>query len=66
MDEDSDYKANEHDFSKLESDVPKNDISTTRVRYYMLALACFLCFGNYFVYDNPSILQTQIQDVIII
>ncbi len=52
------------DFSELETDNEgQNDISKTNVRYYMLSLACFLCFGNYFIYDNPSALQTQLEDV---
>jgi hypothetical protein len=52
------------DFSELETDdQAKNDISKTRIRYYMLFLACFLCFGNYFIYDNPSALQTQLEEV---
>lgn len=56
-----------NDFSELDKeDSNKNDISKTRVRYYMLFLACFLCFGNYFIYDNPSALQTQLEDVNII
>eukprot|EP00042_Codosiga_hollandica_P049859 m.586226 g.586226 ORF g.586226 m.586226 type:complete len:517 (-) comp57975_c0_seq9:2945-4495(-) len=33
-------------------------------RYLFLILICFLCFGNYFVYDNPAALQPQfIQDM---
>ena len=52
------------DYSELETDEKsKNDISKTRIRYYMLGLACFLCFGNYFIYDNPSALQTQLESV---
>lgn len=42
----------------------RKDISHTRTRYLVLILACFLCFGNYFIYGIPSALQTQIQDVI--
>lgn len=59
----SEYEAK--DYSELETDDKSaNDISKTRIRYYMLFLACFLCFGNYFIYDNPSALQTQLEDVI--
>jgi hypothetical protein len=55
------------DFTLLETDEKSNDdISKTNIRYYMLFLACFLCFGNYFIYDNPSALQTQLEDVIFI
>jgi len=53
------------DFTLFENeDKSKDDISKTNIRYYMLFLACFLCFGNYFIYDNPSALQTQLEDVI--
>ena len=51
-------------YSEFSEDNHKDDISKTRVRYYMLIFACFLCFGNYFIYDNPSALQTQLEDVI--
>lgn len=40
------------------------DISKTKFRYLILLLACFLCFGSYFIYDNPSALQAQLQEVI--
>jgi hypothetical protein len=40
-----------------------HDISGTKVRYCVLALACMLCFGSYFVYDNPSALAPQLMDV---
>lgn len=42
---------------------PINDISKTNIRYLMLFFACFLCFGNYYIYDNPSALQPEIMDV---
>jgi hypothetical protein len=57
---------NDRDISNLVEDDGKYDISKTKTRYVMLFLACFLCFGNYFIYDNPSALETQIEDVIII
>ena len=41
----------------------KIDISKTIARYYMLFLACFLCFGLYFIYDNPSALAPQLKAV---
>ncbi|OMJ85518.1 hypothetical protein SteCoe_13130 [Stentor coeruleus] len=44
-----------------ESFNPK-DLSKTKFRYLILLLACFLCFGSYFIYDNPSALQTQLQE----
>jgi hypothetical protein len=37
------------------------DISRTKTRFYMLFLACLLCIGSYFVYDNPAALETQLQ-----
>ena len=39
------------------------DPSTTSIRFYMLFLACMLCIGSYFVYDNPAALETQIKTV---
>ncbi len=33
-------------------------------RFLFLFLICFLCFGNYFVYDNPAALQDQFEKVI--
>ena len=32
-------------------------------RFMFLIFICFLCFGNYYVYDNPAALQAQFQDV---
>lgn len=32
-------------------------------RYFMLALMCFLSFGSYYVYDNPTALQDSIESV---
>lgn len=46
-------------------EVPKKnklDMRFTRWRWVMLCFASLVCFGNYFVYDNPSALQTQIED----
>lgn len=42
------------------------DPTKTRLRYLVLSLASAVCFGSYFVYDNPSALQTQLQDVSLI
>lgn len=44
----------------------KVDISRSRLRFLMLGFACMLCFGSYFIYDNPSALQTQLMDVSVI
>ena len=40
------------------------DPTKTSTRYAILALASSVCFGSYFVFDNPSALQTQLQEVI--
>jgi hypothetical protein len=32
-------------------------------RYLFLSMLCFLCFGNYFIYDNPAALQDQFEKV---
>lgn len=40
------------------------DISKKKVRFVVLGLSSFLCFGSYFIYDNPSALQVQLMDVI--
>lgn len=42
------------------------DQKSTKKRYLVLTLACFLCFGNYFVYDNPSPLQPEFMSVLFI
>ena len=39
------------------------DPSTTNKRFYMLFLACLLCIGSYFAYNNPAALETQIEEV---
>ncbi|KAF9973677.1 hypothetical protein BGZ73_003044 [Actinomortierella ambigua] len=33
----------------------------SRIRWFILMLSCFLLFGNYFAYDNPAALNTQLQ-----
>ena len=64
MDSSTEYIPPDHEISKLIPEDPtKPDISKTSVRYYMLFLACFLCFGNYFIYDNPSALAPQLKKV---
>ena len=37
------------------------DMRFTRWRWVMVFFASMVCFGNYFIYDNPSALQTQIE-----
>ena len=65
MEDSEEYFQKDHDdVEKLDTDDGKVDISKTNVRYYMLFLACFLCFGNYFIYDNPAALQPQLESVI--
>ena len=39
------------------------DIIKTNFRFFVLALALSLNLGSYFVYDNPAVLQTELQDV---
>lgn len=41
----------------------EKDLTKTRLRFVILALTSLMSFGSYFVYDNPSALQTQLQDV---
>lgn len=48
---------------KSEPDTGVYDISKKKVRFVVLALSSFLCFGSYFIYDNPSALQVQLEDV---
>ena len=43
----------------------KDDISKTNIRFYMLFLACLITLGDYFIYDNPAALETQVKSVII-
>ena len=40
----------------------KVDLSQTNLRYVVVLLAVLLCFGIYFIYDNPSALQPQLMD----
>ena len=42
------------------------DLTQTKWRYVSLVLASFMCFGSYFVYDNPAALQTQLESVLFI
>lgn len=39
------------------------DISKTSTRFYMLFLACFLCFGCYLAYDSPTSIQNELEEV---
>lgn len=39
------------------------DISKTSTRFYMLFLACFLCFGYYLAYDSPTAIQKELENV---
>jgi hypothetical protein len=39
------------------------DLRKTRLRFLILFFSSFVSFGSYFVYDNPSALETQLQDV---
>lgn len=35
----------------------------TNTRFSFLFLACFICIGSYFIYDNPAALEGQILEV---
>lgn len=37
---------------------------TTKWRWLMLFFACTFLVGNYFCFDNPSVLQNQMEDVL--
>jgi len=39
------------------------DLTKTNTRFYALFLLCLLCFGSYFVYDNPAALETKLKNV---
>lgn len=49
--------------TELSKENKPTDLRDTGIRYCVLALACMLCFGSYFVYDNPSALAPQLMDV---
>ncbi|KAG0437297.1 hypothetical protein HPB47_017503, partial [Ixodes persulcatus] len=42
------------------------DPSTRAHRLIVLVFLCFLAFGNYFCFDNPGALQTQIENTMVI
>ena len=41
--------------------VKVRDKSQLRMRYLILFLTCMLMVGNYFCFDNPAALKTQLQ-----
>jgi len=43
---------------------PATDPRHTNTRFSFLFLACFICIGSYFIYDNPAALESQILEVI--
>ncbi|KAF8940371.1 hypothetical protein BGZ47_007778 [Haplosporangium gracile] len=43
------------------SSVPPSVNEQGSRRWWILALSCLLLFGNYFAYDNPAALNTQLQ-----
>lgn len=47
----------------MENDQEKKDLTRKNVRYLALVLACFLTVGNFFVYDNPAVLQSKLESV---
>ncbi|KAF9332347.1 hypothetical protein BG006_004770 [Podila minutissima] len=42
--------------------VQPSDSSHNARRWFILSLSCLLLFGNYFAYDNPAALNTQLQE----
>lgn len=46
--------------------VRDKDFIKTNLRYCVLVFASLLNLGNFFVYDNPAALQTQLENVIYI
>ena len=53
---------NTFDYSE-EKDRVVIDPRQTCTRFYMLFLACFLCFSCYFVHDNPATLELELEKV---
>lgn len=45
---------------------PVTDPRHTNTRFSFLFLACFICIGSYFIYDNPAALESQLLEVGII
>lgn len=43
---------------------PKSDPRDTNMRFFFLFLACFICVGSYFAYNNPAALQVPLMSVI--
>ena len=48
---------------EAKSKVLAQDISKTNARFYMLFLACLICFGSYFAYDAPTSIQSELEEV---
>lgn len=48
---------------KLSDDTKRHDISETRLRFIVLGLSSFLCFGCLYVYDNPMALVKELMEV---
>ena len=47
----------------LPNSISAKDLRHTPLRFYMLFLACLLCIGSYFVYDNPAALEKELESV---
>lgn len=43
--------------------LPIYNVDPPRIRYFVLFLAFLLSLGSFFIYDNPAVLQTQLQNV---
>ncbi|OMJ75613.1 hypothetical protein SteCoe_25203 [Stentor coeruleus] len=45
----------------MENDQENNNLKRSNIRYLALVLACLLTVGNFFVYDNPAVLQSKLE-----
>ena len=54
--------SNKDSMIEEEREKPKDPADTNK-RFIFLALACLLCIGSYYVYDNPAALEVRIEDV---
>lgn len=43
--------------------LPIFKLDPPRIRYFVLFLSFTLSLGSFFIYDNPAVLQTQLQKV---
>lgn len=43
------------------TDSGKKDLKKTWIRWLMLVLSCFFLLGSYYCFDNPSVLESQME-----